>query len=128
MQARLGVLNRLAPWAFNRDGDLEIGPIPKGTPVNLLANLGLLSEDTGIEERKEHAKKLVGLLLKFKQDLKGLPANPTDEQARAAFRNAVPDLLELSKCPDFVANKGHYYGSNLGDADKNALIEFLKTL
>ena len=126
--SELGLLNRLAPWAFNRDGDLDIGPIPKGTPVNLLANLGLLSEDTGIEERKEHAKKLVGLLLKFKQDLKGLPANPTDEQARAAFRNAVPDLLELSKCPDFVANKGHYYGSNLGDADKNALIEFLKTL
>jgi hypothetical protein len=123
----LGVLNRLAPWAFNREGDLEIGPIPKGTPVNLLANLGLLSEGTGLEERKEHAKKLVGLLLKFKQDLKSLPQGASDEDARKAFSNAVSDLLELSKCPDFIANKGHYFGSNLSDDDKNALIEFLKT-
>jgi hypothetical protein len=124
----LSVLNRLAPWAFNREGDLEIGPIPKGTPVNLLANLGLLSENTSLEERKEHAKMLVTLLLKFKQDLKSLPENASDEDARKAFSNAVPDLLELSKCPDFIANKGHYFGTNLSDADKNALIEFLKTL
>jgi hypothetical protein len=123
-----GLLNRLAPWFFNQEGDLEIGPIPKGTPVNLLANIGLLSEETGLEERKEHAKKVFALLVKFKQDLKNLPDNPTDEDARKAFRNAVPDLLELSKCPDFIANKGHYYGSNLSDEDKNALIEFLKTL
>jgi hypothetical protein len=122
-----GLLNRLAPFAFDRQGDLEIGPIPKGTPVSLLPNMGLLPDGTGIEDKVEHGKKLIALLIKFKKDLKSLPANATDDDARKAFSNAVPDMLELSKCPDFIVNKGHYFGSNLSDDDKNALIEFLKT-
>jgi hypothetical protein len=43
-------------------------------------------------------------------------------------------MLALSKCKDFVVNRGHYFGTDylkeepgLGDADKRALIEFLKT-
>ncbi len=43
------------------------------------------------------------------------------------FDKHVPDLLSVSKCPDFIVNKGHYFGTNLSDSDKNALIEFLKT-
>jgi hypothetical protein len=39
----------------------------------------------------------------------------------------VDPLLELSKCPDYVVNRGHYFGTNLNDDDKWALIEFLKT-
>jgi hypothetical protein len=46
----------------------------------------------------------------------------------------VPDLLKVSKCPDFVVNKGHYFGTALSkegpalrDEDKRALIEFLKS-
>jgi hypothetical protein len=55
--------------------------------------------------------------------------------------------LKLSKCPDFVVNRGHYFGTAkfneteglsddeksfgsepvLSDDDKRALIEFLKT-
>ncbi len=42
--------------------------------------------------------------------------------------------MKVSKCPDFVVNKGHYFGTNLSkeepplsDDDKRALIEFLKT-
>ena len=41
---------------------------------------------------------------------------------------AVPDLIAANKCPDFIEDKGHYYGTNLSDDDKRALIEFLKTL
>jgi hypothetical protein len=50
------------------------------------------------------------------------------------FKNLVPDLLQVSKCPDFVVNRGHYFGTSLlkeetplSDDDKRALIEFLKT-
>ena len=50
------------------------------------------------------------------------------------FKNLVPDLLALSKCPDFVVNKGHYFGTALfteapalSDDDKWALIEYVKT-
>jgi hypothetical protein len=57
-------------------------------------------------------------------------------------------MLRLSKCPDFVVNRGHYFGTAkfndqagltaderafgtepvLAEADKRALVEYLKTL
>ena len=64
---------------------------------------------------------------KLKEDLKSLPPDVSDEDARKVFDKDVPALLSVSKCPDFIVNKGHYFGSNLSDADKEALIEFLKT-
>ena len=43
-------------------------------------------------------------------------------------------MFELSKCPDFIVNRGHYFGTSyfkgepgLSDDDKWALIEFVKT-
>ena len=66
-------------------------------------------------------------LIQVKHDLKALPRDASNAEASAALRNLVPRLLELNKCPDFVVNKGHYFGSNLPDPDKLALIEFLKT-
>ena len=54
--------------------------------------------------------------------------------ARKAFANLVQPMLELNKCPDFIVNRGHYFGTSyfneepgLSDQDKRALIEFLKT-
>ena len=120
-----------------RDPDLEIGPIPKGTPVGLLANLALLSESRALADRATHLKQLKDLFFALIGDLKTLPRDPTDEQARAAFGNVVDKLWDLSKCPDYVVNRGHYFGTDqlppsenergLSDADKGALIEFLKT-
>ena len=44
-------------------------------------------------------------------------------------------MLKVSKCPDFIVNRGRYFGSDyfkeepgLSDEDKLALIEFLKTM
>ena len=39
LQPLLGTLDRYAPWLVG-DGGIRIGPIPPGTPVNLLANVG----------------------------------------------------------------------------------------
>jgi hypothetical protein len=76
---------------------------------------------------------LVKLLLKMKEDLKRVEG-ASDEEAVKVFKNLVPDLLKVSKCPDYVVNKGHYFGTAflkeeppLSDDDKWALIEFLKT-
>jgi hypothetical protein len=77
---------------------------------------------------------VLNLLLKIKHDLANLPHNASDEQARQILQNLVGPLMSLSKCPDYVVNRGHYFGTDklpeetpLSDEDKNALIEFLKT-
>ena len=127
------LVKALAPAVVGEMG-LQLGPIPKGTPVNLLTNLDILPDHQTPAEKLVHDVKLLKLLLKIKGDLLALPANATDDQARAVFKNLVGPMLELSKCPDFVVNRGHYFGTDrfkeepgLGDADKRALIEFLKT-
>lgn len=114
--------------------NLVIGPIPKGTPVGLITNLNPLSESTDPAERLEHDKKLLDLVVKIAKDLHNLPQGATDDDARKVLKNVVDQLLDLSKCPDFVVNRGHYFGTDrlpgepgLSEADKRALIAFLKT-
>ena len=60
-------------------------------------------------------------------DLRALPKGASDDEARKVFANVGEQLFALSKCPDYVVNRGHYFGAQLSDADKNALIAFLKT-
>jgi hypothetical protein len=52
----------------------------------------------------------------------GLPNNASDDDAGAVFVKHVPDLLSVNKCPDFIVNKRHYFGTNLGDEHNQALI------
>jgi len=123
----------LLPQLFSDDG-IQIGPIPAGTPVDLLANLDLMSDSTDRWERIKHNAQVVELIIRLKHDLEKLPPNPTDDQIRQIFANVEPELMKFSKCPDFVVNRGHYFGTDmlpdepgLSDEDKKALIEFVKT-
>jgi cytochrome c2 len=120
------VLALLAPKIFS-EGGLEIGPIPAGTPVDLLANFDPLPQSTNLRDRLAHDKAVVKAVVQLVRDLKALPQGATDEQARQVFSNVGEQLFALSKCPDYVVNRGHYFGSHLGDPDKKALIAFLKT-
>jgi hypothetical protein len=129
-----GPLHAIMPKLFDADGGITIGPIPAGIPVNLLANLQLLPESNSLAAQVEHLANIAKLLLQLKLDLASMPATATDEQLQAKFANLAPTMLKLSKCPDFVVNRGHYFGTNLSpdgfglsDDDKRALIEFLKT-
>jgi hypothetical protein len=77
---------------------------------------------------------MVQLLKDARHDFAALPPDATDEQARQILVNLAPRLLELSKCPDFIVNRGHYFGTDkfaeepgLTDDDKRALIEYIKT-
>jgi len=51
----------------------------------------------------------------------------SSQEATAELGKAVPELVAANKCPDFVEDKGHYFGTDLPDSDKRALIEYLKT-
>lgn len=138
LQALAGPLGRWFP-SLLPDGKIQIGPIPKGTPVNLLANLDLLGEETNLAERAGHAGKVLELLLRAQHDLKAVALGGVDQQQRGAtsvFANLVGPLLQLSKNPDFIVNRGHYFGTSyleeekdraLSDDQKRALIEYLKT-
>ncbi len=124
---------RFLPWLFG-EGGVVIGPIPAGTPVDLLANLDILGETATPQEKINHDQKVLNLLIKMKHDLESLPQGASDEEAKKVFANLVEPLLELSKCPDFVVNRGHYFGTSyfreepgLSDDDKRALIEYVKT-
>lgn len=128
-----GVGQRILPGVFSANG-IEIGPIPAGTPVDLLANLNVLADDSDLAGRVDHDKNLLEVLLRLKHDLKALGDNPSDDDARRVFANLVQPLMSLSKCPDYIVNRGHYFGTSyfseepaLSNQEKMALIEYLKT-
>ena len=103
---------------------IRLGPIPKGTPVNLLANIDL--------EPSFSPVKLVDfatLAIELNAALRDIRARKLDDAAAAArLKELVPALLRLSKCPDFVTDRGHLFGTGLADDDKRALIAYLKRL
>jgi hypothetical protein len=118
-------LQRWLPWLVGDDG-VEIGPIPKGTPVGLLSNINL-----------DSPLKVAPAVLRALKALKKIPKDASNEQAIAIFEqyDVANELISVSKCPDYVVNKGHYFGTQylgdspgLDDEDKYALIEFLKTM
>ena len=132
-----GLLHWLAPWAFQANGDLNIGPFPEGMPVNLLVNTQFIpdhDEPMGLEHLLKLAR-LGGEILSVAKQLGGqcsteyLSTNEARAHANTVFygSNLVNTLLDLSKCPDFVVNRGHYFGTHLSQEEKNALITYLKT-
>ena len=102
------------------DGYFRIGPIPEGTPVNLLANVDPDASRLDLAVLCVEVKKALARI-----KLEHLDAAAAKEVMR---KEVAPALWKVSKCPDFVEDRGHYFGAELPDADKRALIEFLKTL
>jgi hypothetical protein len=98
-------------------------PVPDGIPVNLLANVGLLPDTENPVNRVEYEKAVATLV----NGLNDLPQDATIGIVRSAYANLAGPLSALSKCPDFVVGRGHYFGESLRDEEKRALIEFLKT-
>lgn len=133
LKGLVSVGQQIAPTIFS-NGGIEIGPIPAGTPVDLLGNFDLLPDDSDLAGKIDHDAKVLKLLVRVQHDLKALGSDPSDDDARKVFANLVQPMMQLSKCPDYIVNRGHYFGTSyakgepaLSDREKLALIEFLKT-
>ncbi|CAB3809185.1 hypothetical protein LMG28688_06936 [Paraburkholderia caffeinitolerans] len=141
-------LQRIDPKLFDpKTGDLALGPVPAQVPVNLLANIRPLPESSDPLVIGQHIGQLTNLVFKLGKSLFTMPANATDEELLKKYAGLEKPMLALSKCPDFIVNRGHYFGTSefndqngltaderafgkepvLSDDDKRALIAFLKT-
>jgi hypothetical protein len=112
---------QFAPKFFT-DDSIRLGPIPVGTPIGLLSNLSVLPDAPG--ERTIQKDRIRALLRQL------LRQEGSDEATRRRWLQSVEfvdGLLALSKCPDLIVNRGHYFGTTLDDNQKHDLIAFLKT-
>ena len=103
---------------------VKFGPIPRGTPVNLIMNL-----DPDSPYLSRALGSMIGAMAEIKQ------RRLTNDQAWKVFSDRAGELLlKASKCPDFVLDRGHFFGETLdadlqkNQQDKEDLIAFLKTL
>lgn len=138
-----GLLRQL----LDDQGNIRLGPIPQGMPISLLASLQPLAESKRPGDIAAHYHQVLTALVELKKTLLRINGKSmTDPELRQAFAPLRTPLMKLSKCPDFVVNRGHYFGTAqfnqgltaderawgtetpLSDADKQALIAFLTTL
>jgi mono/diheme cytochrome c family protein len=140
---------KLGKERFDREGNLTLGPIPKGMPINALTNLRIRAEEEG-EDKGQQVERVLNFGVHFVGALKDIRQRPpaNDREMLLRFAPLRQDLRNLSKCRDFVVNRGHYFGTGqfvnragltpdeqwwigneapLSDPDKEALIAYLKT-
>ena len=112
------MLKKLLPeFADLPDLDLDLLRVPKGTPINLLMNV--------------HPKDIKAVLQAYVDGvLQGQPRTKFSElrikNRDAALQRMMEKLLEVNMSPDFIEDRGHTYGHDLSDQDKQALIEYMK--
>ena len=112
------MLKKLLPeFADLPDLDLDLLRVPKGTPINLLMNV--------------HPKDIKAVLQAYVDGvLQGQPrtrfAELRTKNRDAAVQRMMKKLLEVNMSPDFIEDRGHTYGHELSDQDKQALIEYMK--
>jgi hypothetical protein len=118
----LALVSAFVIYVLNgRLGDVRIGPIPAGTPVNLLASLNPEADPADL---KRAIRVTTSALAEIESKHLGAP------EAQAILRERVaPELMRVSRCPDFVMDQGHYFEwfASMTDDDKDALVELLKT-
>jgi hypothetical protein len=113
------------PWVLHwiaKDGALRLGPIPAGTPIDLLASADFeLRADQNLWTKIRLLLRMQSLLLQRKA------GTLSAAEGTQKMQEIGKDLFAISKCPDFVEDDGHTFGTEMSDGDKRALIEFMKT-
>ena len=106
-------------WIDGEYIGVHFGPIPRGTPVDLLMNM---DPDKRYEVVQAVAALARASLHIKREHLVG------EEAYRVIADEAGPALLRASKCPDFVLDRGHWFGEGLQPEQKENLIAYLKTM
>lgn len=109
----------LHQFVNGKSGPIDVGPIPQGTPLNLLMNINPEAPTTNLIRAVSALTR--GMYLSER-------AKTPKDRLEIFEREAGQPLLEVSKCPDFVLDRGHWFGEALTDDDKRALKAFLETL
>jgi hypothetical protein len=132
---------------FDRDGSFKLGPIPKGFPINLAASYQPGVDIPSFKQLTQHNVAFAALVSDFVRTWSSLDLNGDDDAMLNFIARVRAPLLKLLKCPDFVVNRGHYFGTDafndtadlsddekafgtetpLSDGDKHDLIEYIKT-
>lgn len=131
-----GLLRWLAPWAVTEAGGIALGPFPRDFPINTLVSTQLLP-DNDEPDMLAHLWKLAKAGPSILRAVKALGGQCKPEQLRdpGVERHAeevmretglVDTLVGLSKCPDYVVNRGHDFGAPLSPDDREALIAYLR--
>ena len=135
--AALFLATGLAGWRTHQflsgnGADLHFGPIPAGVPVNLLMNI---NPEAPMSTLLRAGSTLTHAVLHIRRDHlvgDGVDAQSARKNAPRALKifedEAGQALLEASKCPDFVLDRGHWFAEDLSPTDKEALKAFLRTL
>ncbi len=130
---------------FDQNGDFKLGPIPKGFPIGVAANFQSRF-DIPLGRRFAHDAAFAELVFDAARSWPSLDLSDDAKMMSWAANLRMP-LRTLLKCPDFVVNRGHYFGDAmfnateglsddekafgtepvLSDDDKRALIAYLKT-
>jgi len=117
------------------DVGVEIGPIPAGTPVNLLSGMEMAPEKGGLVDTAWRYLTLGAVGWNLLADMGRMHGANSAAERDKADRDMQAELASMAKCPDYIVNRGHYFGTDqftgepgLSDQDKEELIAFLKTL
>jgi len=102
-------------WVRDRLTDLNAGPIPAGTPVNLLAN---------INPGADGAPASIAEALRLFHE-RGAAAS--EAERRRLDGEIAARLFAISNSPDLVVDRGHYFTRDLTPRELGDLVELLKT-
>ena len=109
-------------------GHVRIGPFPRGMPVNLIANIDPKSSNTA---KLEAGFALVDYLhlARKRHQATGEPYGESPDLLELFEQRVAPKFMAISKCPDFVMDRGHDYSflHQFSDQEKRDLIELIKT-
>jgi hypothetical protein len=131
-----GPLHWLLPWVIDKEGGIALGPLPKNFPINAMTNTQLLPDNDQPDMLGHYWRLLKAaptLMSAFRQmggacTSEALADPETEATSEGAVRDThlVDTLVGLSKCPDYVVNRGHSFGADLPGDDKEALIAYIK--